>query len=250
MRVFHPEVRGFSWGELLARGGLVLGDDVGATGLEARFVFLTVAAPHYRKGILEAAEAYARAFSKRDRVLLVVKTSYLPEERKGRTLRFEIPDLAGKIGKILAPKGLPAIFFQGVLSDAEQAQLYRTAHAYVCASFGEGFGLSVLEAKACAVPVLAALWGGVASFSTEADTWGIPYTLEEARERQYDEAADALVARPEVEGIAAAMRVVRAASEAEKRARVERALEVARRFDWGRCAREVIAGIERCLRSA
>ncbi|MFH0965205.1 MAG: glycosyltransferase [Planctomycetota bacterium] len=238
-RVFHPGALAFTWPELLARGAVVLGD--AAVDLEGRFAFLTVGAPHHRKGILEVAEGYARAFRREDRVLLVVKTSYVPEERKGGALAFEVRDLAGKIGKILAGSGLPAVFFRGVLSDAEQARLYRTAQAYVCASFGEGFGLSVLEAKACGVPVLATLWGGVASFSTDADTWAIPYSLEDAREKQYDDAAGALVARPDVGGIASAMRAVLEAREPARRARVERGLEVAKGFGWARCAREVIA---------
>ena len=45
--------------------------------------------------------------------------------------------------------------FSGRVSEAEKADLYRLADAYVMPSSGEGFGFVVLEALACGIPVVA-----------------------------------------------------------------------------------------------
>ena len=47
------------------------------------------------------------------------------------------------------------VIFTGKISDAEKADHYRLADAYVMPSSGEGFGFVVLEALACGLPVVA-----------------------------------------------------------------------------------------------
>ena len=49
----------------------------------------------------------------------------------------------------------PMVVFVGRISDAEKADHYRLADAYVMPSQGEGFGFVYLEALACGVPVVA-----------------------------------------------------------------------------------------------
>lgn len=50
--------------------------------------------------------------------------------------------------------------FSGRVSEAEKANLYRLADAYVMPSSGEGFGFVVLEALACGLPVVASSTDG------------------------------------------------------------------------------------------
>lgn len=50
--------------------------------------------------------------------------------------------------------------FTGLIAEAEKADHYRLADAYVMASHGEGFGFVLLEAMACGVPVLASYRDG------------------------------------------------------------------------------------------
>lgn len=50
--------------------------------------------------------------------------------------------------------------FTGRVSEAEKADLYRLADAYVMPSTGEGFGFVVLEALACGIPVVASTADG------------------------------------------------------------------------------------------
>jgi glycosyltransferase involved in cell wall biosynthesis len=50
------------------------------------------------------------------------------------------------------------------LSPAELADWYRSLDAFVNASAGEGFGLHLLEAMACGVPLISSTFGGVGAF--------------------------------------------------------------------------------------
>jgi glycosyltransferase involved in cell wall biosynthesis len=50
------------------------------------------------------------------------------------------------------------------LAPAELADWYRSLSAYVNASAGEGFGLHLLEAMACGVPLISSTFGGVGAF--------------------------------------------------------------------------------------
>ncbi|MFG1374026.1 MSMEG_0565 family glycosyltransferase [Xanthobacter oligotrophicus] len=54
----------------------------------------------------------------------------------------------------LARGGAGGVHVTGPLDDADMAPLYRLAHGLVFASVKEGFGLCVLEAMACGVPVI------------------------------------------------------------------------------------------------
>ena len=52
----------------------------------------------------------------------------------------------------------------GHLSPAALADWYRSLDAFVNASSGEGFGLHLLEAMACGVPLISSTFGGVGAF--------------------------------------------------------------------------------------
>jgi glycosyltransferase involved in cell wall biosynthesis len=52
------------------------------------------------------------------------------------------------------------VVFSGRVEEAEKADLYRLANAYVMPSSGEGFGFVILEALACGVPVVASTRDG------------------------------------------------------------------------------------------
>lgn len=52
------------------------------------------------------------------------------------------------------------VCFTGHISESEKVELYRIARAFALAGWGEGFGLVLLEALACGVPVLASTLDG------------------------------------------------------------------------------------------
>lgn len=63
--------------------------------------------------------------------------------------RARLEALAGKLGIA------DAVRFTGLVDEAEKADLYRLADAYVMPSYQEGFGFVHLEAMACGTPVVA-----------------------------------------------------------------------------------------------
>jgi phosphatidyl-myo-inositol dimannoside synthase len=46
------------------------------------------------------------------------------------------------------------VMFAGAVSDAEKISLYGLSDVYVMPSSGEGFGIALIEAAACGVPVI------------------------------------------------------------------------------------------------
>jgi glycosyltransferase involved in cell wall biosynthesis len=52
------------------------------------------------------------------------------------------------------------VVFPGRIAEADKADYYRLADAYVMPSYGEGFGIVILEALACGIPVVASLADG------------------------------------------------------------------------------------------
>jgi glycosyltransferase involved in cell wall biosynthesis len=85
------------------------------------------------------------------------------------SVRAERPDLAliiaGGFGSPFKPPILnthvPGVRLLGYVPEDELPVLYSAALGYICASFEEGFGLTVLEAMACGTPVIAARSGAL-----------------------------------------------------------------------------------------
>jgi glycosyltransferase-like protein len=120
-----------------------------AAGLDDELAILTVGGIEPRKGSLTLLRAFAAAraaLPERHPVLLVAGGATLFDHRDeiGRfdALREEL-DLDGDV-RVLGP-----------VTDAELEGLYRAADLFALPSVKEGFGLAVLEALACDVPVLA-----------------------------------------------------------------------------------------------
>jgi phosphatidylinositol alpha-mannosyltransferase len=94
-----------------------------------------------RKGLLDLLKAHRilRKTGSRSRLLIVGSG---PQEREAR--------------RYVATRGLQAVEFLGRVSDAEKAQLYRTADIYASpATGGESFGIVLLEAMAAGTPIVA-----------------------------------------------------------------------------------------------
>jgi phosphatidyl-myo-inositol alpha-mannosyltransferase len=93
-----------------------------------------------RKGLLDLlkAQRFLRKTGYGTR-LLIVGTG--PQEREAR--------------RYVATRGLQGVVFLGRVSDAEKAQLYRTADVFVSpATGGESFGIVLLEAMAAGTPIV------------------------------------------------------------------------------------------------
>jgi glycosyltransferase involved in cell wall biosynthesis len=98
-----------------------------------------------RKNVSRVVELFRRAFPSEPGVRLRVKiTPNSPSVQTHGDPRIEVIDAH--------------------LSPAELAEWYRSLDAFVNASAGEGFGLHLLEAMACGVPLISSTFGGVGAF--------------------------------------------------------------------------------------
>jgi len=94
-----------------------------------------------RKGLLDLLKAQ-RALRKTGYGTRLLVVGSGPQEREAR--------------RYVATRGLQGVEFLGRVSDAEKAQLFRTADVYVSpATGGESFGIVLLEAMAAGAPIVA-----------------------------------------------------------------------------------------------
>ncbi len=117
------------------------------------------------------------------------------------------------------------VHFPGFIADEDLPALYRSASLFAFPSLYEGFGLPLLEAMACGVPVVAS------------NASSLPEVVGEA---------GLLVEPTDVEGMARAM--ARLLSDRPLReALVRRGLDQARRFTWSKAAEQLVALYRRLL---
>lgn len=102
--------------------------------------------------------------------------------------------------------------------EQELSALYSGAVAYVQPSLAEGFGLPVLEAMQCKVPVIAS------------ETTSLPEVG----------GAQAFYCEPTAESIAQSVKIVTELSKAETKRRTEAAYEWSQKFSWRKTAEETV----------
>ena len=117
-----------------------------------------------RKNVTRLVEWFCRAFAGRDDVGLVLKTSIV----NGSLVDFETTKR--RVADIKSSTGcgeLPRVrVIHGRMSDDQMAQLYTDLRmvAMVSLTHGEGYGLPLIEAAACGLPVIATDWSGHLDF--------------------------------------------------------------------------------------
>jgi glycosyltransferase involved in cell wall biosynthesis len=130
-------------------------------------IFLFVGGIVDRKNVYGAIEAFCRAFTPGDDVALLIKDNP----------RLGVYDVRARAGfdALLNRTDIPPIrLLEDQFSDADMARLYRTAAALVHPYRGEGFGLPVLEAMACGLPVIVSRGGATDDFVDPASAYSIP----------------------------------------------------------------------------
>jgi len=193
------------------------------TDADRPFTFLTVATPHRRKGVREVIQAFGQAFTTDDPVKLLVKTSYVPGQY-GRIRPWEETEW---------PSCVPTVELRvGSVDDDALAQVYGEADCGLQPSWGEGFGLSILEGMACGLPMITTGWGGQTAFASAQDAYLIDSDLVPGGPLQYDaDQGGGQMARPRVEHLARLLREVLDAPEAA-RSRGAAGREAVKHLTW------------------
>jgi len=121
------------------------------------FRFLWVGAPNARKGWELILQAW-RVFAGDRRFELYLKTTVTAAVTRVDNVIFDSRDY----------------------SRAELAALYRSAHAFLFPSFGEGFGLTMAEAMATGLPVIFTPWSSLTDLADESCAYPLRYRLIDA----------------------------------------------------------------------
>lgn len=207
---------------------------------DGRFRFLTVTNSHdlERYGTRLLLDTYWDAFRPEEDVVLVVKD--YGAASGDTTLRDLIRARTGRARVEYRPEFLPK---------AELIRLYRGSDAFVSAHRGEGFGMKILDALACGLPVIIPLFGGPTEFCTQDNVLPVAFRLVPMGDcldrRSLRIGNEPLWAEPDREDLA---RQLRRAYERrdEVRALGERGRSaVLGRFSWEAAARRLLAVIER-----
>lgn len=135
-------------------------------GKEKGFVFLSVFGWSLRKGYDVLLKAYYEEFSSKDDVTLVICSRFAGKTDK--TSKQVIIDEIKRIEKSVkkSDKPRPPLLVADVIPESMMGNLYNSAHAYICISRGEGFGMPYCEASMCGLPVIASNYSGQKDFLT------------------------------------------------------------------------------------
>jgi glycosyltransferase involved in cell wall biosynthesis len=188
-----------AWASAIARDRSTLGTS-GTSGTSGTLIlFLGTLEP--RKNIGGLLDAYARLRARRPDAPPLVLAGRPRLAAKPELERLKSPPLAGHVTSL------------GYVSADDKLRLYRDACMLVLPSFEEGFGLPVLEAMACGVPVVIS------------DRGSLP-----------EVAGDAATAIGPADTDALAEEMARLLAPPVARAAATRGLKRAAQFSWERCA--------------
>lgn len=196
------------------------------------FTFLYIGGALPRKGVDVLLAAYRRAFNRDDDVALVLKLF-------GTRSFYQLEDGGASLRAFAAGRDAPElVVIDEELTDEDVVRLYRTCGALAFPYRGEGFGLPMLEALACGLPVIATAGGAADAFLDDDVAYRIPAQRVPLSGTVRGEALAGAGwwLEPDVEALAATMRHI-ASDPTEARSKAGRGAERARReWTWDRAA--------------
>ncbi len=134
------------------------------------FKFLFVGGTIWRKGIDVLLAAYGNLFERSDDVVLVIKDFGQNSFYKGQGLTGAIQALQKD------PRAPEILYIDEDLDESSMPRLYKACDCLVHPYRGEGFGMPVLEAMACGIPVIVTEGGATDDFCKPEFTYKIKAT--------------------------------------------------------------------------
>lgn len=202
---------------------------------EDTLVFYTIAMWMPRKGVAKTVEAFLRAFTARDRVLLIIKTS-------PRDYTREVSGLGGvarrgttawTLARLLAKHpNPPAVrLVTQELSEVELGGLHLRGDCFVSLCHSEGWGLGSFDAAAHGKPVVTTGFGGQLDYLAGSPLL-VDYELVPVRDgtRSGTYTPDQRWAEPDIEHAAELLRAVAKEPERVRALAAERAREIRWRY--------------------
>ncbi|HTR40267.1 MAG TPA: glycosyltransferase [Pseudomonadales bacterium] len=132
-----------------------------------KFKFLFVGGTIFRKGPDILLDAFSKAFTAADDVCLVIKDFGGESVYQGQTAEAAIQTLRQK------PNAPEILYLKDEISSEQMPSLYAACQCLVLPYRGEGFGMPVLEAMACGLPVIVTAGGSTESFVSADAGWKI-----------------------------------------------------------------------------
>ncbi|NKE55765.1 FkbM family methyltransferase [Lentzea sp. PSKA42] len=150
-----------------------------------------------RKNPWGAVTAFQQAFEGRDDVRLVIKA-----------INGKLHPLSAERLRVLAADDPRIELLERYLTVQELHDLYADSTAYISLHRSEGFGLTVAEAMARALPVISTDYSSTTEFFDSRVGWPIPYELTEVGKGNFPYHENAVWADPDLAAAAHAMREI------------------------------------------
>ncbi len=213
------------------------------------FVFYTIGMWSTRKAVDLTLEAYLRAFTAQDRVVLVIKTS-AADMSSGIRGRFRVSTRRRVQAMRQRYRNPPRVVLQSEpASPAAMHALHSRGDCYVSLSRAEGWGLGAYDAAARGRPVIMTAFGGQRDFLPAAHATLVNYALvpvvERARRREYS--PDQQWAEPEIAHAVALLRATFADRDAAKTRGAGLGAYVRDRFDDATVSAQLVHALERAV---
>jgi glycosyltransferase involved in cell wall biosynthesis len=205
---------------------------------DGRHRLLFVGSPSRRKGLELLLEALLDDRLRSDSFSLTVKTETWPSRAD------EARRVAERVGAVI-DRGTPVRFIERSYGEADMARLYGSHDLFCAPHMGEGFGMCILEAMACACPAVATAWSGPCDFYGAACGWPITeFALirdDLPLPASFPTVAGAQMALPSTNGIAEALSAAVRAGAVEYARRSKSAAEVGAALTWSRIAEDFLS---------
>lgn len=154
--------------------------DVYRPATEKTFKFLFIGGTVERKGIDILVAAYAEAFRPSDDVALVIKDFGLGGFYGMVSLREKILEARRR------PEMAQIVYDDADLTTGQLVSLYRSCDCFAFPYRGEGFGMPILEAMACGLPVIVTAGGASDDFLDDTTGYRIRSRRREIGDRVYE----------------------------------------------------------------